>query len=60
MHLDRVGQGMLMIKINDLFYPGKSLSSKKNDCEDGNFSYILHIAYIIYCLLKYLANEKNH
>ena len=60
MHLDRVGQGTLMIKINDLFYPGKLLSSKKkNDCEN-DFSYILHITYIIYCLLKYLANEKNH
>ena len=48
MHLDRVGQGTLMIKINDFFYPGKLLSSKKkNDCEDGNFSYILPISFIV-------------
>ena len=41
MHLDRVGQGTLMMKINDFFIQESRYQAKKNDCEDGNFSYII-------------------
>ena len=48
MHLDRVGQGTLMIKINDLFYPGKLLSSKKKMIVKMIFLtyYLYHLLFV--------------